>query len=146
MLLMSSLLYVTHWLLYSATFLRLPDNLKLAFNYVRVALFILLHVPVTGWVAESWLGRYRAIAVGLVLSSVTIQILQAAFVMLQFDWTLIPAFVVIVAGSVIGTLGFGSFILQCNLDYPDSFVSPKNCRCEIVRITKIKMAAVQKVA
>ena len=60
------------------------------------------------------------------------------FVMLQFDWTLIPAFVVIVAGSVIGTLGFGSFSLQCNLDYPDSFVSPKNCRCEIVRITKIK--------
>ena len=46
---------------------------------------------------------------GLVLSSVTILILQAAFVMLQFDWTLIPAFVVIVAGSVIGTLGFGSF-------------------------------------
>ena len=66
MLLMSGLLYVTHWFLYSATFLSLPDDLKLAFSYVHVALFILL--PVTGWVAESWLGRYRAIAVGLVLS------------------------------------------------------------------------------
>ena len=104
MLLMSGLLYATHWSLYAFSF---SDNFKLALNYVHVALFVLL--PVTGWVAESWLGRYRAIAVGLVLSSVSILTLQAAFVMLQFDWTAFPAFVVIVAGSVIGTLGFGSF-------------------------------------
>ena len=44
------------------------------------------------------LGRYRAIAVGLVLSSVTILTVQAAFIMLQFDWTPIPAFVLIVVG------------------------------------------------
>ena len=64
---------------------------------------------VTGWVAESWLGRYRAIVVGLVLSSVTILTLQAAFVMLQFDWTPIPAFVLLVIGLLIGTFGIGSF-------------------------------------
>ena len=76
-------------------------------EYVHVALWVLL--PVTGWVAESWLGRYRAIVVGLVLSLATTLTLQAAFVMLQFDWTPIPAFVLIVVGLVIGTLGFGSF-------------------------------------
>ena len=107
MLLMSGLLYATHWFLYSAIAFSLSDDLKLALNYVHVALLVLL--PVTGWVAESWLGRCRAIAVGLVLSSVTIPTLQAAFVWLQFDWTPIPAFVVIVAGFVSGTLGIGSF-------------------------------------
>ena len=86
-------------------------NLKLPLDYVHVALFVLL--PVTGWVAESWLGRYRAIAVGLVLSLATILAAQATFIMLQFDWTLIPAFVLIVVGLVIGTFGFGSFYILC---------------------------------
>ena len=104
---MSGLLYAAHWFIYSAIAFSFSDNLKLALNYVHVALFVLL--PVTGWVAESWLGRYRAIAVGLVLSLVTILTLQAAFVMLQFDWTPIPAFVLTVVCLVIGTLGIGSF-------------------------------------
>ena len=43
------------------------------------------------------------------MSLATTLTLQAAFVMLQFDWTPIPAFVLIVVGLVIGTLGFGSF-------------------------------------
>ena len=104
---MSGLLYATHWFLYSAVAFSFSDNIKLALDYVHVALFVLL--PVTGWVAESWLGRYRAIAVGLVLSLITILTLQAAFVMLQFDWTPIPAFVLTVVGLVIGTFGIGSF-------------------------------------
>ena len=107
MLLMSGLLDATHWLEYAAIYLTLPENLKLALEYVYFTLWVLL--PVTGWVAESWLGRYRAIAVGLVLSLVTILTLQAAFVMLQFDWTPIPAFVLIVVDLVIGTFGIGSF-------------------------------------
>ena len=107
MLLMTGLLYATHWFLYSAIAFSFSDNLKLSLDYVHVALFVLL--PVTGWVAESWLGRYRAIAVGLVLSMATILAAQATFIMLQFDWTPIPAFVLIVMGLVIGTFGFGSF-------------------------------------
>ena len=71
MLLMSGLLYSTHWLVFPAIAFSLPGNLKIASEYVHVALWVLL--PVSGWVAESWLGRrYRAIAVGLVLSLVTI--------------------------------------------------------------------------
>ena len=64
MLLMSGLLCAVHLFLYSAISLSLPHNLKLALEYIQIALFLLL--PVTGWVAESWLGRYRAIFVGLV--------------------------------------------------------------------------------
>ena len=107
MLLMSGLLHAVHWFLYAAIVLSLPDNVKFVLNYVHVALLVLL--PVTGWVAESWLGRYRAIAVGLVLSSVTILTLQVAFLMLQFDWTPIPIFVLLVVGLLIGTLGIGIF-------------------------------------
>ena len=107
MLFMSGLLYSAHWLVIPAIALTLPDNLKIALDYVHVALWILL--PVTGWVAESWLGRYRAIVVGLVLSSVTFLMLQTAFVLLKFDWTPIPVFVLIVVGLSIGTLGIGSF-------------------------------------
>ena len=107
MLLMSGLLYATHWFLYSAVAFSFSDDLKLALDYVHVALFVSL--PVTGWVAESWLGRYRAIAVGLVLSLITILTAQAAFVMLQFDWTPIPAFVLFVVDMVIGAFGIGSF-------------------------------------
>ena len=107
MMLMSGLLSATIRFLYSAISLSLPDNIKPAFEYVYYALWVLL--PVTGWVAESWLGRYRAIVVGMVLSLVTILTVQVVFIMLQFDRTLIPAIVMIVVGFVIGTFGFGIF-------------------------------------
>ena len=107
MLLMSGLLYAVHRFVYSAISHILPHNLKLALEYVEMALFVFL--PVTGWLAESWLGRYRAIVVGLLLSLVTIPILQAAFVMLQFDWKTIPALVLIDLGLLISIFGIGSF-------------------------------------
>ena len=107
MLVMSGLLYSTHWFLYLAISLSLPDKFKLALDNVHVAVLVLL--PVTGWVAESWLGRYRAIVVGLILCLVTILTAQVAFVMLQFDWTPIPALMLIILVMLIGTFGFGSF-------------------------------------
>ena len=107
MLLMSGLLYAVHRFVNSAISQSLPHNLKLALEYVEMALFVFL--PVTGWLAESWLGRYRAIVVGLVLSLVTILILQAAFVLLQFDWTPIPAVALTILGLLISIFGIGSF-------------------------------------
>ena len=61
--------------------MHLSHSSKLPLDYVQVALFTLLP-PLTGWIGESWLGRYRAIAVGLVLSLVTVLTLQAAFVII----------------------------------------------------------------
>ena len=107
MLLMSGLLYAVHWFLYEAIAFSLPDNLKFILDYVHIILWILL--PVTGWVAESLLGRYRAIVVGLVLTLAATLTLQAAFVILQFDWTAIPAFGLVVVGLVIGAFGIGNF-------------------------------------
>ena len=106
-LVMSGLLYAVHWFLYAAIALSLPDTLKTVVEYVHVAFWVLL--PVIGWVAESWLGRYRAIVVGLVLSLVTILTIQAAFVMLQFDWSPFPILVLLVISMSIGTFGIGSF-------------------------------------
>ena len=102
---MSGLLYAAHWFLFSVVAFSLPHWFEI--EYVHVVLWVLL--PVTGWVAESWLGRYRAIVVGLVLSLATTLTIQAAFVMLQLDLTPIPVFILIVTSLVIGTLGFGSF-------------------------------------
>ena len=53
---MNGLLNAAYW--YLAIALSVPDNLKFILKYVLVTLWVLL--PVTGWVAESWLGRYRA--------------------------------------------------------------------------------------
>ena len=59
MLLMGGLLNAAYWLIfYLAIASSIPDNLKFILKYVLVTLWVLL--PVTGWVAESWLGRYRA--------------------------------------------------------------------------------------
>ena len=67
-LLMSGLLYAVQQFVYAGICHSFSDYFKPALDYVHVALLVLL--PVTGWVAESWLGRYRAIVVGLVLSSI----------------------------------------------------------------------------
>ena len=110
MLLMSGLLYAVHWLLISTLSLIISDhNLKLVLDNLHVAFWVLL--PVTGWVAESWLGRYRAIVVGLILSAVTILTTQVTFVMLQFEFTPIPVLVLIMQIVFLssGTIGFGNF-------------------------------------
>ena len=113
-LVMSGLLYAAHWFLYAAIGLSVPEKFGRALEYTHVVSWILL--PVTSWVAESWLGRYRAIVVGLVLSAVTILTTQIAFVMLQFDWTPIPVFALIAVGMIVSTLGIGSIMLPFALD------------------------------
>ena len=107
MLLMSGLLYAINWFVIPAIVDSFPDNLKIALKYFYVPLWVLL--PVTGWVAESWLGRYRAIVVGLVLTFMAILTSHVAFVLLQFQWTPVPAFVLVVVGISTGTIGVGSF-------------------------------------
>ena len=105
-LVMSSLLYTVHWFCYSAVYFELGKQFSFGFQCLHDSLWVVLLL--TGWVAESWLGRYRAIVVGLLFGTVANLSFQAAFVLLQFSWTQIPAFVFAVAGLVIGTVGFGS--------------------------------------
>ena len=105
-LVMSSLLYTVHWFCYSAIYLELETNLQFGIHCLHTGLWIVL--PLTGWIAESWLGRYRAIIMGLLLSVITNLTSQVAFVLLQFNWSQIPAFAFAVTSFVIGTVGFGS--------------------------------------
>ena len=54
MLVMSGLLYAVHWFLYAAIASILPDEYERPSDYAHVVSWVLL--PVTGWIAESWLG------------------------------------------------------------------------------------------
>ena len=107
------LLLVMSGLLYSATIcmtvavkILFTQDVGFAFDFILYAGSLLL--PVTGWVAETWIGRYRAIIVGMIMSMVTIPMLQVSFVLLQFNMTPIPAFVLAVIAMVLYGISSGS--------------------------------------
>ena len=97
----SALLYGVHWFVYFSIKLSLPEYLRVGFDCAHYALWVLL--PVTGWVGESWLGRYQTIVVGLIICTIALLLLQVAFIMLNLEWTPILAFVL-----AIGSLAFGT--------------------------------------
>ena len=109
-LIMSGLLYAVHWLVYSAIDLCFTGTLRITLDFTHCALWMWL--PVTGWVAESWLGRYWAIVVGLITCTATLPLLHVAFVMLHLDWTPIPALVLTITAFTFLTLSAGSFYTQ----------------------------------
>ena len=105
-LVMSGLLYAVQWFVFCAIEFSLKSTPRIILNCTYHVIFVLL--PVTGWVAESWLGRYRAILVGLILSAVTVVLFQLVFVSLQLDWTPVPGPILSIVVLVIGAFGFGS--------------------------------------
>ena len=107
MLAASTLLYAVHDFVYDSIKLSLPGYLRVGFDCAHNALYVLL--PVTGWVGESWLGRYRAIVVGLIICTITLLLFQVTFVMLNLDWTPIPAFVLAIGSLAFGICGIGGF-------------------------------------
>ena len=110
--------------MYDSIKLSLPDYLRVGFDCAHYALWVLL--PVTGWVGESWLGRYQAIVVGLITSTITLLLFQVAFIMLNLEWTPIPAFVLAIGSLALGTCGIGGFytnMLPFTLDQNDRSIS-----------------------
>ena len=107
-LLMSGLVYAVHWLVYSSIALSLPENFRFLLDCAHPAFYVLL--PVTGWVAESWLGRYRAIVTGLLFTTVAVLFSHASFLMLQSQWSFSSYIAFTLAGIslVVGTLGIGT--------------------------------------
>ena len=91
--------------MFASVKLSLPNS-QLAV-YVHYSLWLLL--PVAGWIAESWMGRYRAVVAGLVICTITVILAQFTFVMLEFDWTPFPSFILLIITLIIGIFGFGCF-------------------------------------
>ena len=101
----SALLNATNVFSTTSLYLTLPSDLQTVYDSVYYSLWLLQ--PVTGWVAESCLGRYRAIIVGFFLSMTAMLVLVAAFIMLQFSWIPIPAFTIFCIALLIGSVGLG---------------------------------------
>ena len=107
----SAFLYAVHWCVYTGINLSLPHNSGLALDCAHFALWIVL-LPIAGWIAESWMGRYKAIVAGLVVCAVSVIMVQFVFIMLKLNenndtsWI---AFALLIIVLIICTFGSGSF-------------------------------------
>ena len=82
------------------------NNKQEYINILWSGLWVLL--PVAGWMGDSFLGRYRAIIVGVFLAIPSFLILLCATVMLQFNWTPIPAIALLCVYTLVITCSMGS--------------------------------------
>ena len=89
--------------------LSLCNNLQYIF-ITRSALCVML--PIAGWMGDSFLGRYRAIVVGVFATMLSFLILLCATVMLQFNWTPIPAIALLCLYMVVTTCSMGNFAIN----------------------------------
>ena len=93
LLVWSALIGFSFWNVRVNVILLLPfPNQELNSFLSKAYTALLALLPVTGWISDSLLGRYRAITIGSFLLAVAYLVILISFVMLQFDWT-IPAFV-----------------------------------------------------
>ena len=103
MLTISTLLYIAYWFVYNSIKWSLPEYLRLSYVCTHYAFLVLL--PVTGWMGESWLGRYRTLVAGLVMGTATLLLLQISFVILNFN--VILAFILAIVSLAFGACGIG---------------------------------------
>ena len=105
-LVMNGLLYAAHWFVFYVFCLQFTGiNRNFVLEITQYVPWMLL--PVTGWVTESWLGRYRAIVTGLIMCTLSIILMQVAFMTLQFFNELV-SMLIIAAALIICTIGGGS--------------------------------------
>ena len=89
----------------------LPIPNEVQFGLKIVYGFLMLLMPVVGWLGDTWIGRYRVIISGSLLSIVALWIVLIAFVVLQFNWTPIPALVVLCIVMPVSIIGTGSILI-----------------------------------
>ena len=106
-LVMNSLLYAVHWFVYYAIEFWFTGTLRIILDCTHYALCSWMLLPVTVWVAESLLGRYRAIIAALIMSAIFLLLLQSGFVMENLDWTPIPGFVLTIVAAIFAVFRFG---------------------------------------
>ena len=116
----SSLLCGTQALLISAAFhftwgvvplLPVPNEIQVSIlGLCGLSLIVLM--PVAGWLGDTWIGRYRVIISGSLLSTVALWTILIAFIVLQFNWTPIPALVVLCIAIPVSMVGTGSIMIS----------------------------------
>ena len=89
--------------------LPIPNDVQFGLKIVCGCLSILM--PVAGWLGDTWIGRYRVIIYGSLLSIVAFWIVLIAFTVLQFTWTPIPALVVLCIAMPVSIIGTGSIMI-----------------------------------
>ena len=89
----------------------LPIPNEVQFGLKIVCGFLTLLMPVAGWLGDTWIGRYRVIISGSLLSIVALWIVLIAFIVLQFNWTPIPALVVLCIAMPVSIIGTGSIMI-----------------------------------
>ena len=89
----------------------LPIPNEVQFGLKVVSGFLTLLMPVAGWLGDTWIGRYRVIISGSLLSTVAHWTILIAFIVLQFNWTPIPALVVLCIAMPVSIIGTGSIMI-----------------------------------
>ena len=89
----------------------LPIPNEVQFGLKIVCGFLTLLMPVAGWLGDTWIGRYRVIISGSLLSIVAHWTILIAFIVLQFNWTPIPALVVLCIAMPVSIIGTGSIMI-----------------------------------
>ena len=77
-------------------------------EYIFMLPVLCVLLPVAGWIGDSYLGRYRAIIIGISASLVSFLILLCATVMLQFNWTQTPGFILLSIYLFLTTCSMGN--------------------------------------
>ena len=91
--------------------LPVPNEVQFGLTIVCGILLPIL-MPVAGWLGDTWIGRYRVIIAGSLLSTVALWTILIAFIVLQFNWTPIPALVVLCIAMPVSIVGTVSSIVN----------------------------------
>ena len=107
------LIYSSNEFTLSASFKLLSTSLSTELKGWLIPFSVLcVLLPVVGWVGDSLLGRYRAIIAGILLLTAAFLTFLSAFVMSQFNWTQIPAIIMLCMSQLMNLYGLGSIYIN----------------------------------